>query len=340
MILDVKFPVLITAAALPRYGELKSILALVDTKVEIEEVEDVRAPVVVRVECRTRDIEEIRHRDGVFYKKINPDFHSLEDIVRYRHRRFAFHRFALKASGQQDVVLPKGVVNKIARGVDILSEYPKLEKLAKSMKLGEVGEAELEEARTEFHSWIANAVVAIDGELWIAVPEPMLSVDHFAAYPLELAFDDLGKKDPISDRFYRAPVGRTLYTMNQLEQAFIPKKYAPDYKDRTNVEVLDPSVFLDDVPIGDIVAQLSHISNDFSWDINVSDEAKKRLSDFVENEEDWSWDRAFDEVEYLLANVYTKSSQFTRQIIERERDRIEAKSITIPTALAMGRYGM
>ncbi|MBY3433675.1 hypothetical protein HFN89_05880 [Rhizobium laguerreae] len=330
MKLKVKFPVLFNSAVVPRYGEPKTVIALFDTQLEVEELDGASAPVVVRVGSDRRDFihrDEFRHRNGLFYGKIPLEWQTLEDIVRYRHWRLALHRLAHQVADRAEDVLPKGVVAKILRDEDLRAEYPKLEKLAKSTKLADAGIAELETAAAEFHSWAAETVVAIDGDLWVECPEPMLSVDRFATYPAELVMDDLGKKDPISGRFHRASVGLTLYTMNQLDQAFLPKINAPAYRDTTTVEVLDPTVFQDEVPIGDIVAQLSELSTGRE----LSEEARYRLTDLVSNEADWSWDRVYDEVQYLLDTVFTQKHSFTRGLLEFERDRLDARPISIPS---------
>jgi hypothetical protein len=334
MLLEVKFPVLITEAVLPRHADTKPVLALVDTQVDVEHIDDASAPLVARVERPRPDdfvqIDEFRHRDGIFYTKVPVDWKTLEDVVREELWGPIFFNMAKQIVHRADEVLPKGVVKPILRNHDISAEYPKLGKLGKSMKLVGAASTELEAARAEFHSKVFEAIVAIDGELWVRCPEPMLSVDHYTAYSAELAMDDLGQRDPVTSRFARVPIGLVLYTLNQADQAFVPKIHAPHFRDKTKVEVFDPSVFSDEVPIGDIIAQLDEISRGS----DLSDEAKERLAEFVNNEEGWSWDSAYDQIEYLLTNVYKYQHQFTRGILERERDRIDARPISISSVLA------
>lgn len=340
MLLDMKFPVLITDAVLPRHGTAKPVMALVDTQVEVEEIDDASAPLVARMERQRPDdfvlIDEFRHRDGTFYARIPLDWRTLDDVVRQEIWGPIFFRMANQIENRATEVLPKGIVKPILRNHDIAAEYAKLEKLGQSIRA--VGDAisELEAARAEFHARVLETVVAIDGEVWIRCPEPMLAVDHHTGYSTELATHNLGARDPVTNRLPRSPVGLVLYTFNQAEQALSVERIdAPNFRDKTKVEVFDPSVFSEEVPIGDIVAQLEDIGRS----VMVSDAVRERITEFVNNEEDWSWDGAYDQIEYLLANVFTYPHQIQRGILEIERDRIDARSISIlsgPAARGLG----
>jgi hypothetical protein len=332
MQLDVKFPVMITDAVLLRHGTTKPVIALVDTQVEVEDINGAYAPLVARMERQRPDdfvqIDEFRHRDGTIYARIPLDWRTLDDIVRQEIWGPIFFTMAKQIEHRADEVLPRGIVKPILRNHDIAVEYPKLEKLGRSIKI--VGDAitELEAARAEFDARVSETIVAIDGELWVKCPEPMLVVDQHTAYSTELGTHDLGKRDPVTKLLSRVPAGLALYTFNQAEQALVaPKINAPNFRDKTRVEVFDPSVFSDEVPIGDIIAQLEDISRATS----VSSEARARLTEFVNNEADWSWDGAYDQIEYLLTNVYKYPHQIQRSMLEMARDRIDARAISIPS---------
>jgi hypothetical protein len=330
MLLEVKFPVLIKDAVLPRHSATKPVFGLVETRVDVEDIDGANAPLVARMERYRPDdfvqIDEFRHRGGTFYAKIPLDWQTLDDIVRQEIWGPIFFKMAKQLQNRPNEVLPRGIVKLILRNHSIAAQYGKLEKLGQSIQM--VGDAvsELADARAEFHQRVLETVVAIDGELWVRCPEPMLAVDHYAGYSTELATDELGKRNPVTDRLQRANVGLTLYTFNQTDQAFVPKIHAPNFRDKTKVEVFDQSVFSDDVPIGDVIAQLEDISRGG----NVFGLVKVRLREFVENEAGWSWDTAYDQIEYLLDNVFRYSHQIERSILERERDRIDARPISVP----------
>ncbi|MBY3158346.1 hypothetical protein HFO56_39290 [Rhizobium laguerreae] len=341
MLLELKFPVLITDAVLPRHDATKPVMALVDTQVEVEDIDDAHAPLVARMERQRLDdfvqIDEFRHRDGVFYAKIPLDWRTLEDVLRQEVWRPIFFTMAKQIENRANEVLPRGIVKPILRNHDITAEHPKLERLGQAMKMAGDAITQLEAARAEFHARVVETIVAIDGELWVQCPEPMLAVDHYTAYSTELATHDLGKRDPVTNRLPRTPTGLTLYTFTQAEQALVvPKINAPNFRGETKVEVFDPSVFSDEVPIGDIIAQLEDISRGN----NVFGQVKARIIEFVNNEADWSWDGAYDQIKFLLSSVFKYPHQIERSILERERDRIDARAISIlsgPAVRGLGR---
>lgn len=324
MLLKTKLPVFVSSAVVPRHSEPKRVLALLSAVSEIREVDSSAAPVILRVAYGGKDPHDYRHLNGRFLKKLTQyTGQSLEAAFFGHFWNDTFVKAARRAGPKSGDVLPRRAVSRILRRGRIYLEIPQMERIGQSMRLSNVGEAEVETARADLASAMAQMLL-IDGGYWVPTQEPLLAVDRLSGKGSYVSEYDLRDPGSCGRQMFSPTIGRFQYTMRQLELAREAERNREADTNPVEIDILDCSVFSEDVPIGGTIALLAYLSAEKE----VPSASKRRLASFVKNDAEWDWGRASDEIGHLLSKVYTDGP--FRDRLELELERIDSQQISIP----------
>jgi hypothetical protein len=324
MLLDIRMPAFISSAILPRHNTPRRVLAFLPTIVELPEATESSLALVARgTYCRHDSVVDIRHRAGLFYRKLRLyTGGSLEKSLINHFWHETFVKQAKLALPQLGDVLPKGAAWNIIKRNTTAKTIPHLQRIARTMKLTEEGEEELEEARKDLAATVSSAVM-LDGDCWVPSQEPMLSVAHWTGRPMTMDTDSHFSGARMRVLFNECSLGRTLYTMKQLPEALKADMKSPGDEGGVSMEVFDPSVFSDEVPIGEAVAMLWYIA----VRRNSAKSVRRRIVRFVQNEDGWSFDSVASEIDYLLSHVALEDQD--RRMLEFHKARMDDRPITV-----------
>ena len=326
MQISVRFPVHVSSAIVPRHRCPKPVLAILRDEFEVKEKVVADYPLVARGEYQGSEVHEYRHRDGVFYSR--PRFYMGQTIENALIQHFweqTFRRQAevAVAAFRPSDILPKGVAKAIILHGRISLGIPKLERIGRAMQLTAAGEAEVETVRAEFKA-LLDSVFLNEGELWVPTPEPMLSVARFSDRPMTRE-----ETHVTHVRMSRIPdphsLGRGLYTFNQLEVARAFDH--PSDNHPLKVEVFEPSVFSDEVPVGFSLSLLRYLSEEKGFPIVH----RRRLAAFVNSDAPRDWNDAIVEIERLLSSAAVEGDY--RRSLEIELERIDNRKIVAPFSM-------
>jgi hypothetical protein len=327
MKLITKFPALVHDVKLPRFESEKTIFGLWDTSIDLEEINGNEIPVVLRVKEHGKDeAKDFRYRDGKFFASYDQRVDSSD--FQYNHLEYwdvykSFKMQAVRAEDPDNVHPPK-ILRSILDGQSISKHFDRLQRLARSSKITPENSIELADARDAFAK-VMSSIIIVDGMLWRECGEPMISVDHLAAYGADVRTYHLNERDVVTKKIRSAPLGRFLYTIHELDEAFATKLYAKIFKDTTEIQVLDSTVFSQEVPIEYIIAFL----DDLSTHTSVSQSAKGKIIGLLEQEDGFTWESAAEALEFILSDNSSYKPEFLTHILEIELNRINSRAINL-----------
>jgi hypothetical protein len=320
--MQIRFPVYVSSATLPRHKTSKRVLAILRDEFEIMEVNPVDYPIVARAEYRGSEMHEFRYRDGLFYSrlKIYTD-QSLENSIIERFWRQTFVKQAQAAAAfHPREVFPRKVANTIIRRGEITREIIQLERVGRSMTLSPEGAAEVQVIRAAFQA-LMKGVLLIDGEHWATSPEPMLSVARISPGAMTHDISDFTNR-----RMYRLPnthsLGRWVYTFRQHQEAV--SLSAPSESHPLIVDIFEPAVFSHEVPVGFSLSLLRYLSEEQEF----PKAHRKRLAAFVDRDVERDWNDVIVEEEHLLSHSNVEGHY--RRSLEIDLERIDARGIGVP----------
>lgn len=322
MQVSVRFLAHVSAATLPRHTSPKPTLAILRDDIEIRDVDATDYPLVARGVYGEAEVKEYRYRDLVFLKRLRIlTGRSIENslIDHFWKQTFVKQAQAAASVFRLNDIVPKGVATTIIKGRPVATA--KLERVGRVMQLTAAGETEVETARAEFNALLTKAVV-IDGEIWVPTPEPMLSVDRIFDRPITL-----NETYFTNVRMHQIPnnhsLGRWLYTFNQIDEALA---FDRPYNSNAplTVEVFEPSVFSDEVPVGFSLSLLRYLSEQKDF----PKAHRTRLAAFVNSDDARDWDDVIVEIDRLLSSDAVEGDYRRSLVIELER--IDNRKIVAP----------
>lgn len=323
MLLEISMPAFISSAILPRHNTPRRVLAFLPTVVTLSEATEISFPLVARGTYRDGDPHDIRMIGGLFYRKLRVlTGDTLERSLIGHFWRETFVAQARRALPRLGDVLPRGAAWNIIKNNKTAKTVPHLTRIGKTMRLTEQGELDLAQARADFDDVLSKAVM-FGGECWVPGPEPMLSVAHWTDRPMTMDTDSHFSGDQMRRLFNECFLGRTLYTLKQLAEAISADIASPGDRDGVTMEVFDPSVFSDEVPVGEVVALLWYIAERK----DIPKPGRRRLLAFVRDEIGWTWERVAREIDYVLSSISVETRD--RQMLEFHLARIDLRPISL-----------
>ena len=352
MLMKARFCAYVDGAEIPRHRSPKSVMQVFDTVVDIPVADHGDLPVAVSTYTladrnRKEDFQEFRFDGNGFFRATHMDATAFEETVLSN----PFHEFgalrklqveqARLARPGASLTLPRGLVEMILHhqpGI-WLRHYEFYRERRDGIVLPLRSDHAVETARQSFRAACASFVI-LDGAVWARCPEPLLAVD-IVQRPgrIRVVTPDLPEAGTSSWRGWRVRphLDEVLFSVPNADEAYsladgIYDRTAP-WRGRDLVaEVAIPSAFSDDVPLGDVAAQLA-------LGVDLLASAKKDmpvLRNFLDDGKNWTEDR----LHHMAQRIYDMIPDHDRRrakALEFQLSRYENSDIHVPITMPVPR---
>lgn len=332
MLLEMRYPVFVNSAILPRHAKPRRAMAILRTVVELAEGDSADYPVVLEVNYPTENPSRhhetnfpYRHRNGTFYRRLKKrDDQSIENLVICHDEvwRGTFVKAALRSGSKRGDVLPRQIVHRIVNRGMITREALQMERIGRTMEQNPDTQEAINVALADLNQAL-RAILVIDGEFWEKTNEPRLCVNPHDFSNTYVDTPDFHSRKGVENAHLRMFFQRIHYSMGEADRVLA--SLPPETKTRSEINVLDPSVFSADLPIGATVAMLLSLCEDKNMPASMNQEILAYADDIG----GWDWARAADLTTRLATDVYAEDD-VVRVRLEAELEFIDRQPINVP----------